>query len=138
MNSSNTIAIQLADDLFWKFQSLEANENDTDEITMLKGCISMEDLIPILKKHGYPVPDFEGWAQQLTDDKLTESKWLRYQVANKIQAAMKERGLTQADLATKLHKQKSQINRMLSGENLTLNSIIMFQDCLGIKLLDLS
>lgn len=138
MTPSNLLAVELAEELFCYFQSPKIIDNDTDEVLMQESVIPTDIVLKLIKKYAGIQPDFKTWAKEMTDSKLMGTTRLRYQVANKIQAAMKEKGITQADLADMLHKKRSQINKMLSGENMTINTIAMFQECLGINLLDLS
>lgn len=138
MNPSGVLAKQLAEELFWNIQPAEIINEETDEVEFHEPVILLKVAIEIIKRLNHLEPDFSGWAQELTDIKFKGQNRIRYKVANKIQSAMKDKGITQADLANMLNKKPSQINRLLSGENMTINTIVMFQNCLGINLLDLT
>lgn len=137
MKPTDLTAIQVAEFLFSNFQPAEIIDGNTDEIIMHEAVIPVSVVISILKRFGFPEPDFAGWAQTMTNEKLKKSR-IKYQVAQKILAAMKEKSITQRELAKKLNKTPGQINHLLSGENMTIETIDMFQQALGITLLDLS
>lgn len=131
-------AIELAQDLYEYFQPAEIIDEDTEEIQWHEPVIPLSAVIKILKKYGLPEPDFKAWAKTLTEGKIKSNNRIRFKVSQKIQAAMREKGITQTDLAHLVNKLPSQINHLLSGENMTLETLNMFQEVLGINLLDLS
>ena len=57
-------------------------------------------------------------------------------IANKVRAILKDRNLTDIDLANKLGKRPSEISKWLSGtHNLTQKSIIKMEIALGVQLI---
>lgn len=65
---------------------------------------------------------------------LAESR-LRHEVLAVIHAALKESGITQADLAKKLNVRKSAVNQVLHGDgNLRTNTIADYLHELGLEL----
>lgn len=136
MKPTNVNAIELASLLYEHFQPAEIIDEETAEIQWHEPVLPLSAVIVILKKFGLPEPDFKAWAESLTEGKFNNR--IRYKVSQKIQAAMKQKGITQTDLAHLVNKLPSQINHLLSGENMTLETLYMFQEALKINLLDLS
>lgn len=137
MNPTTTLAIHLAEVIATNYKAVEIVD-DKEGIILQEPGIPLSVVMYLLKICGAPMPDFQGWAVSVTDEKLKGNNRIRFLLANKILAAMKEQGITQVDLAQMTHKEPSHINRLLSGTNMTLNSLVMLQDCLNIKILDLS
>lgn len=138
MKPTDLTAIQLAEYINSNFQPAEIIGDDTDEITIIREpVLPVSAVIALLKKCGFPEPDFIGWAQTMTDEKLKKSR-IKYQVAQKILAAMKEKRISQIELSRKLKKSPAQISHLLSGENMKLQTLVMFQEALGINLVDVS
>ncbi|MBN8820424.1 MULTISPECIES: helix-turn-helix transcriptional regulator [unclassified Spirosoma] len=53
-------------------------------------------------------------------------------VADRIQAILQQKGMTQKDLAVALHKSESEISKWVSGaHNLELKTIIRIEEALG-------
>ena len=53
-------------------------------------------------------------------------------VADRIQAVLQQKGMSQKDLAVALHKSESEISKWVSGtHNLELKTIIRIEDALG-------
>lgn len=53
-------------------------------------------------------------------------------VAERIQAVLDEKGMTQKDLANALHKSESEISKWLSGtHNMELKTIVRIEEALG-------
>ncbi len=59
-----------------------------------------------------------------------------FAIADQIRLVLRQQGLTQRDLATRLDKKESEVSRMLSGmHNFTLRTIARLEAALGAKLI---
>lgn len=68
------------------------------------------------------------------DDRRIEK---RMAVASKIYMALKSKGITQKELATRMKKTESEISECVSGErNMTIDTLSDFEEALGINLLN--
>lgn len=132
-------AIQVADDLFHAYQSAEVvNESDDyDGLIPAKAVFEYETVINLLKKWGNTLPDWEGWAKQISASNRIPDR-TQYKIARKIQSAMDQKGINAKDLAMLTHKAESEITRWLSGQNMTIKTLVIIQEALKINLLDLS
>ncbi len=53
-------------------------------------------------------------------------------VADRIQAVLQQKGMSQKDLAVAMHKSESEISKWLSGtHNMELKTIVRIEDALG-------
>lgn len=129
-------AIQLAEDMTFAFKSAtDAYEQDPDQ-----AVFTCDDVITLLKKHGFPDPDFNGRALQVAGVK-GEARAYRERLrrmGKAIERAMKEKGITQSQMAKLTGRTVSVINRWTSGTaNLEASTIFLIEEHLGIKLLNL-
>jgi len=125
--------IQFAADLFFAFQDAQTvcQKNPHEPVFTLSATIN------ILKHYEWPVPDFEGFAKAITDKSIPKSSRIKHQVSKKIKEALKAKGLTQREFAFMIGKKDSTVTRLLSSKNMTIDNIILIQEKLNIKLLDL-
>lgn len=132
-------AIQVADDLFHAYQSAEVVNEQDDQAVLIpdKAVFDYETVINLLKKWEYIQPDWEGWAKQISASNKIPDR-TQYQISRKIQCAMDQKGINAKDLATLTHKAESEITRWISGQNMTIKTLVIIQDALKINLLDLS
>ena len=81
-----------------------------------------------------------NWLQKAKQRKINEA-WLKktQHIALKILLELKEKGLTQSDLAFTLNVKPQYVNRIIKGlENLTLETICKIEVALGIELITIS
>lgn len=128
-------AIQLAEDLTFVFQSAsDANEQDPQQ-----AVFTLEVLIKLLKKLGFPEPDFTGRALQATNSDNTDvhKAYLR-KIGKAIERARLEKGLTVAQLGELTGKAPASVARWESGKaNLEISTIRLIEKHLPVKLLSL-
>ncbi len=129
----NPTAIQIAEDLFFKFRSAaEVNEINPDQ-----AVFTLDDVIGIITKWGWPRPDFKGRAIQIIGNDTEAYKDLLRKAALTIEQAMIEKNITQAQFASITGKPASTISRWTSGvANLELSTIFIIEQHLGIKLIN--
>jgi hypothetical protein len=127
-------AIQLAEELHFIFRSAaEANETNPEQ-----AVFTLDDVVCIFTKWGWPVPDFKGRAIQVTGIDTDAYKELLRKAGKAIDQAMKKKKVTQAELARITGKPSATINRWTSGvANLELSTIFIIEQHLGIKLINL-
>ena len=64
---------------------------------------------------------------------------LSFEIAERISELLKEKNLTQKDLAQKLHKRESEISKWLTGRhNFTMQTIAKIETALGCKLINIA
>jgi antitoxin component HigA of HigAB toxin-antitoxin module len=126
-------ATQIADELYRCFRRPEdVHEEDPDQ-----AVFTLPDVLRILKLCNIETPDFKAWGATLTDKSIKSNKVKRLRISSKIKSAMKAKGITNTQLAELCGKRKETITRALSGANLTLDTIIIFEKTLGVNLLDI-
>lgn len=126
-------AIQLAEEIFSVFE----NAQSIAEINPNEPVFTYKVVVNLLKKCGQPEPDMEGFTKGITDKTIPKSARIKAQISAKITRALKEKRMTQKELAEKLGKNESTISRQLSSQNLTVETMIEIQEVLGIDLLNL-
>jgi hypothetical protein len=127
-------AIQVAEELHFNFRSAaEVYETNPEQ-----AVFTLDDVIAIITKWGFPEPDFNGRAIQMTGIDNAAYKDLLRKAAQAIEKAMKSRKITQAQLASITGKPASTISRWTSGAaNLELSTIYLIEQHLGIRLINL-
>lgn len=129
----NPTAIQIAEDLHFSFQSAESACQQNPE----QAVYTAESVINILTKYGHPKPDFKGRAIQVTSTDNVQKARMR-RIGKAIEQAMKDKGITQAQLAALTGIAAPTINRWTSGNaNLELSTIFLIEEHLPLKLLNL-
>ena len=64
---------------------------------------------------------------------------LSFSIADRLDAVLKEKGVTQHELAVRLHKRDSEVSKWLTGRhNFTLNTLSMIESALGAKLIQVA
>lgn len=80
---------------------------------------------------------FEECLSKVSNDVKLELD-MSFALADKIDAALKERKISQKDLARKMGKTEAEVSRWLGGtHNFTLRTIAKISDALGIKLISI-
>lgn len=64
---------------------------------------------------------------------------LSYGIAERIDAILKEKGITQHELAKRLHKRDSEISKWLTGRhNFTLSTISVIETAIGCNIINIA
>lgn len=64
---------------------------------------------------------------------------LSFGIAERLDAVLKKKGITQHDLAVRLHKRDSEVSKWLTGRhNFTINTLSMIQSALGVQLIQVA
>lgn len=64
---------------------------------------------------------------------------LSFGIAERIDAILKKKGITQHELATRLHKRDSEISKWLTGRhNFTIGTISMIESAVGDRIIDVA
>ncbi len=80
---------------------------------------------------------FEECLSKVSNDVKLELD-MSFALADKIDAALKEKKISQKDLARKMGKTEAEVSRWLGGtHNFTLRTIAKISDALGIKLISI-
>lgn len=126
-------AAQVAEDIFYAFKSPEeALEDNPDE-----PVFQAKDVFAILTKYGFPLPDFSAMVAKAPTGKIKASRKDKLAFAKKIKDAMTRKGISNADLARLTGKDKAVITRLLAAQNITFDTIMVFQQALDIQLINL-
>lgn len=95
-------------------------------------------VIQILTKYGHPQPDYEGYAKiaKTSSQGYMNRRKELLRIAAQIKAGMDKKGLNNKRFAEKMGLSSSVITRILSGANLTADTMIKIERILEIKLLN--
>lgn len=126
-------AIQIAEYLINNFEDAQS----IADINPNEAVFTFEVVINLLKKLGEHEPDIGMYGKVLTDKSIKDSFKIKAQLSARISWALREKGMTQKELAHKLGKSESTVSRQLSAQNITVETIIEIQTILGINLLNL-
>lgn len=66
--------------------------------------------------------------------KISDEFDVEYEVAREMQAARAQAGLTQADLARRMHTTQSVVSRIESGVNVSISTLARFAEACGSRL----
>jgi len=131
---SKPTSIQIAEDLKNTYQNVADVYHDNPNEAVFR----LQDVVNLLKSYGHPEPDWKGHAILMLSKTDKDAYRARMRKLGKvIQQAMKDKGITQAQLVAMTGRPKATVNRWTSGQNLEVATLCLIEKHLDIKLLNL-